>query len=145
MLFYSPFSSLLRSSIRSLLCNHYICFPHLRRTVVPVASNEILVGTATVTKGAAAKTIDGAKVSMGSSGLIIGNSTVPLPTAATSTASLGGLIMSGLGPGPSSSQTSSSSSTATGAATGDGARVGRGGRLSWIVTFCTGSLLLLCQ
>jgi hypothetical protein len=114
-------------------------------TVVPVASNEVLVGTATVTKGAAAKTIDGAKVSMGSSGLVIGNSTVPLPTAATSTASLGGLIMSGLGPGPSSSQTSSSSSTAIGAATGDGARVGRGGRLSWIVTLCTGSLLLLCQ
>lgn len=113
-------------------------------TVVPLASNEVLVGTATVTEGAAAKTIDGAKVSMGSSGLVIGSSTIQLPTAATSTGNLGGLITSGLGPGPSS-QTPSSSSTATGAATGNGARVGRGGRLPWIVFSCTGSLLLLCQ
>lgn len=114
-------------------------------TVIPHASNEVIVGGSTIIEGAQAQTVGGTKVSLGSSGLVIGSSTVPLPTAATGTASLGGLIMSGLGPGPSSSQTSSSIGTAIVAATGDGASVGRGRRLPLMIALCAGSLLVLCR
>ena len=110
-------------------------------TVVPFASNEVIVGGATVTRGAPAKTIEGTKISLGVSDLVVGSSTVALPTAATSSDKLGGLITSGLGSGPSPK---SSASGTTAAFQGAGIRVGGQSRsFVWTIAMGAGGFLVM--
>ncbi len=105
------------------------------------------IGSQTLTEGGSAITLAGTVISLGPSGLQIGTSTVPLTPAEASSgadASLGGLIMGGLGNGPSST-TAPSNGSGPVAFTGAGSRgwSGSGTLLTTVVVGVSVGLIAL--
>lgn len=86
-------------------------------TFTPLPNNLVAVEGKTLTPGATAETMAGNVISLASSALVIGSSTVVLSSVETSTSTpLGNVIMSGFGPGSGNSTTGFE--TFTGAASG---------------------------
>lgn len=82
------------------------------------------IGSQSVTLNGIAVTIDGTEVSLGPSGVQVGSKTMPLTSAQTTEAGLGGLIMSGFGSGGEAGVTAGSGNGSNILAfTGDGRRV----------------------